>query len=162
MHARNADLGHGARPRGFSLIELMIAVAVVGLLLAVALPSYQSSVRKGRRAEAINAINAVQQAQERSRANFPTYCDDSHLSSAPTTTQCGLGVPASTTSGYYTLAIGSSPTGTFYTVTATAAGSQASDTKCKLMAAKVNNGSISYGSGESTVDWGDANRCWAK
>jgi type IV pilus assembly protein PilE len=162
MFAPNAGRNCRARHQGFSLIELMIAVAVVGILLAVALPSYQGSVRKGRRAEAINAINAVQQAQERSRANFATYCDNDHLSTAPTASQCGLKVPATTASGYYTVAIGSSPTGTSYTVTATAAGSQASDTKCKLMAAKIDNGAISYGSGESSVDWADTNRCWAK
>jgi type IV pilus assembly protein PilE len=161
MQSRTAVLGHRARPQGFSLIELMIAVAVVGILLAVALPSYQSSVRKGRRAEAINAINAVQQAQERSRASFPSYCDNDHLSTAPTANQCGLNVPSTTASGYYTLAI-SSVSGTGYTITATAADSQVADTKCKKLAARVAGGAISYGSGETSVDWADTNRCWAK
>lgn len=139
----------------------MIAVAVVGILLAVALPSYQNSVRKGRRTEAINAINAVQQAQERSRANFASYCENDYLSTAATATQCGLNVPATTSSGYYTLAV-SDTSGTGYIVTATAAGSQADDTKCAKLAARVAGGTISYGSGSTSVDWTDANRCWAK
>lgn len=143
------------------MLELMIAVAVIGILLAVAFPSYQNSVRKGRRAEAINAINAVQQAQERSRANFPSYCDNNHLSTAATSTQCGLNVPNPTTNGYYTLAV-SDNNGTGYIVTATATGSQADDTLCIKLAARVAGGSLSYGSGSSTVDWTDANRCWAK
>lgn len=161
MHATTTHPGRWARSQGFSLIELMIAVAVVGILLAVALPSYQSSVRKGRRAEAINAINLVQQAQERSRANFPSYCDNDHLSTDPTAAQCGLKVPASTSNGYYSLAI-SDDSSTGYVITATATGSQAADTSCAKLAARVAGGALSYGSGTSSVDWADTNRCWAK
>lgn len=41
---------------GFSLIEVMIAVVIVGILLAVALPSYQGSLQKGRRSDAMSSL----------------------------------------------------------------------------------------------------------
>jgi type IV pilus assembly protein PilE len=165
MHAPTAHWGLRARTQGFSLIELMIAVAVVGILLAVALPSYQSSVRKGRRAEAINAINAVQQAQERWRANHANYA--SNLDATPDADTLP-NVSATTPNSYYALAIDRSSTspGTTYTVTATATGPQAADTVCATLGARVAGGTLSYGSGSTSVDWTatnpDANRCWAK
>ena len=61
------------QPGGFTLIELVIAVAIVALLLAVALPSFMDSVRKSRRSDAYFALNAVVQAQERFRANNANY-----------------------------------------------------------------------------------------
>lgn len=139
----------------------MIAVAIVAILAAVALPAYRNSVRKSHRAEAFGAIVAVQQAQERARGSFTSYCDDDHLSSAPTSSQCGLNVPRNTSNGYYSLAL-SDISGTGYTVTATATGSQTDDTPCALIAAKVTGGNLGYGSGSSSVDWTDPNRCWNK
>jgi type IV pilus assembly protein PilE len=52
------------RHGGFTLIELMITVAIVAILAAVAYPSFMEQVRKSRRSDAITALNAVAQAQE--------------------------------------------------------------------------------------------------
>lgn len=145
--------------RGFTLIELMIAVAIVALLAAVAMPSFLESVRKSRRAEAFGAISAVQQAQERWRSGRTTY--SSNLSAAPTADPPGLNIPGTTTNGYYTLAL-SGVSGSGYTITATAASSQTADTRCTLLAAEVNGGNLRYGSGSSSINWVDPNRCWAK
>src|SRR5690242_15446663 len=58
---------------GFTLIELLIVVVVASILMAIALPSYQNQIRKSRRADAVNAITAVQLAQEKYRASNTTY-----------------------------------------------------------------------------------------
>jgi prepilin-type N-terminal cleavage/methylation domain-containing protein len=60
------------RTHGFTFIELMIAVVIVGALAAVALPSFLDQIRKSRRAEAISTLATLQQAQERFRSNNAT------------------------------------------------------------------------------------------
>ncbi len=158
--------GPGERGRGFTLIELMIAVAIVALLASVALPTFFDSLRKSRRTEAFNAITQVQQAQERWRSNNASYADN--LTSPPSDpTTPGLGLPATTASSYYAVALsGAGPTG--YTVSAIAvAGSfQARDAACLKLAARVDRGQITYAGCEScsleAADFSTSNACWKR
>ena len=142
---------------GFTLVELMIAIGIAALLAAIALPSFIGSVRKGRRAEAIAALAQVQQAQERWRANNPAYASLS-----------ALNLPATTSHGYYgiTLTLADDTKSTVYIATATANSgtSQANDTNCVVLAARMQNGNLSYGGGASSVDWtsADPNKCWPR
>lgn len=62
--------------RGFTLIEVMIVVAILGIIVAIAMPSYQDSVRKSRRSDGMALINQIMQAQERFFVNNMTYTTD--------------------------------------------------------------------------------------
>jgi len=97
------------RAAGFSLIDLMVALVCVGILTAIALPTYGTAIRKSRRADGIQSLRSVQMAQERWRASNTTY---------GTTAQI-LGSATTSPGGWYTIAI-SNPTATTYTATATA------------------------------------------
>lgn len=80
------------RPSGFSLIELVIVVAIVGILATIAYPSYRDYVIKSRRSDAMAMLTQAQLAQEKYRANNTTYG-----------TLANIGVPATTTDSHYTL-----------------------------------------------------------
>ena len=152
-----------AGQRGFTLIELMIAVVVVAILAMVALPAYQDSIHRNRRSEAVTALMAVQQAQERWRSNHSRYANDGEMTASPTADPPGLGLPATTSSGYYGIAISEpSVAGYIATARAVAGTSQAKDGDCKVLAVRMAGGNLSYGSGSGTVDWADPGRCWVR
>jgi type IV pilus assembly protein PilE len=150
------------RGHGFTLMELMIAIAIVAILAAVALPIYFDSIRKGRRSEAISALTAVQQAQERWRANNAAYTT-ALTASAPD----GLGLAATTGNGMYTLTIDEA-SAIGYTVTAAAVstGAQADDKRCASLRVKQLRGNVLYGSACKTCSLADPptdpNRCWSR
>jgi len=61
---------------GFTLIELMIVVVVVGILASIAIPGYQGMMERSRRSDAVTALLNVQMAQEKFRANCTQYAED--------------------------------------------------------------------------------------
>lgn len=73
MNSIQFQHGRPKRSLGFTLIELMIVVAVIGILGAIAYPSYRDSVLKGRRGEARAALMDLLQQQERFMTQHNTY-----------------------------------------------------------------------------------------
>jgi type IV pilus assembly protein PilE len=106
-----------SRLRGFSLIELMITVVIIGILAAVAYPSYLDYVRRGNRSAAQTFMMTIAQRQEQYLISNRSY--------ASTIAALNLTQPPETT-GKYSFDI---PAGTFtatsYVITATPQGTQA-------------------------------------
>jgi type IV pilus assembly protein PilE len=112
--------------RGFTLIEVMITVAIIAILAAIATPAYNDQVRKSRRADAKVALEQTAQGLERCYVDNNTFVYGA--ANAP-------GCPQSftTNDGYYTITVAA--TATTYTLTArpTTKGSQADDSLCNQM-----------------------------
>jgi type IV pilus assembly protein PilE len=105
--------------RGFTLIELMIVVAIIAILAAVAWPSYQNYVIRGNRAAAQSFMMTIATRQEQYLLTNRSY------TTAIGTGGLGLTAPKET-DGRYTFAV-TNPTTSSYLITATATGNQFSD-----------------------------------
>lgn len=110
--------------RGFSLIELMVALGIIALLAAFALPAYQSYVMRARRADATSMLYQVQQSQIRYRGFNTGYTSSMSVLGFPTTTS---------TDKYYNITTGIASSG-FYVEAKPASGSaQLKDSDCQTI-----------------------------
>ncbi|MDF1587693.1 MAG: type IV pilin protein [Gammaproteobacteria bacterium] len=119
---------------GFTLTELMIVIAVIGILAAIALPAYQDYVKRAKRADAKAGLLSVQLAQEKHRANCPVYASGFRATApADPDDYCPdnqIIHPTTSPDDIYTLSL-SGTSATTYTATATPTGTQlANDTEC--------------------------------
>ena len=145
-----------SRQRGFTLIELMIVVAVVGILSAVAYPSYTEYVRRGHRADARTGLLQAQLWMERAATATGTYPTNSDLSKILPDTLSW----ANDSNKRYTIAFNSS-TNAAYILTATpkTPGPQASD-KCGTYT--LTNTGLRGANGKKSGDSGYDTDCWGK
>jgi len=116
--------GEATCSRGFSLIELLVAVAVLSVVIAIAYPAYTDFIQHGRRADATEALHNAATLQEQFYNDNKEYATD--LSA--------LNISSTTEQGYYQLSVtvtttvDGSPQG--YRLDAIAKGAQTGDTSC--------------------------------
>ncbi len=84
---------------GFTLMELMIVVAIIGILASIAYPAYTDSILKGRRAEGRTALAELLQQQERFMTQTNSYCAFSNSAGSTTAVSGCTSVPFKAFSG---------------------------------------------------------------
>ena len=120
---------------GYTLIELMVGVAVAALLAGVALPSFEGSLRRAQRSDALVAMMQIQAAQERFRGNGLRYGSLAEI-----------GAASLSAAGHYALQTPSYDADG-YAVLATATGAQTRDAACRVLKLSVTGTNPSYASG---------------
>lgn len=123
----NRNRGRAGRRsmRGVTLIELMIVVVVVGILTAIAYPSYRGQMLRTHRTGAKATLVETAQQLERCYTRFNAYND---AGCAIATTLGGAGV--NTEGNWYTITFTAAPTASVFSLTAAPQGTQAQDTAC--------------------------------
>ena len=117
------------KTKGFTLIELMIAVAIIGILVAVALPSYRNSVLRSNRADAHLSLARIATLQEQFFFRNNQYTGDF----ADIVNGVTSGQPIDSDEDNYSLVVTATGGGTGWTVTATAQGDQTDDADCNSL-----------------------------
>lgn len=142
--------GQWSASRGFTLIEVMIVIVIVGILLAIAMPSYENSMQKGRRADAKAALLAIANQQEQHMLDQGTYTEDM--------TDLGFGAdPYISEEGHYSVDAAACGTGTIatcYVLTAdpVPGSPQTDDLRCTQFTLGSNGSKGASGS--------DTDSCW--
>lgn len=137
---------------GFTLMEMLIVVAIMGVLASIALPAYQNSVLRSSRADAKTELLQVASDQERYFSNFNTYVNDA----TPLNTPVVGGRNRTTQNGFYSISVAACGTGTIancFVATATAQGDQADDSCATLT---ISNTGARGATGDTTEE------CWQR
>ena len=133
---------------GFSLIELMATVAIVGILATIASAAYTSQVQKSRRTDARSALLDLAGREEKLFSTTNAY--------SATATDLGYtAFPIAVGSGYYNVSAVVANPPVSYVLTATAIGTQVNDASCATLSVNELGVQSSTGTGTAATCWGN-------
>jgi len=136
--------------RGFSLMELMVAVTIIGIIVAVALPSYNSHMLNTRRTTATSCVVELAQFMER----MYTTSMDYSLDNAGEATVLPASSCRNDLEDFYTLSL--EATAQAFILTATPIGAQEQDTSCGVLTLNQSGARTAAGSGAAAK----VRECW--
>ncbi|WP_010606676.1 type IV pilin protein [Pseudoalteromonas maricaloris] len=134
--------------RGFTLIEVMIVVVIIGILSAIAYPNYNEYVRRGARADAMTLLLDAANKQEQFFVDNRAYSNDLEA----------IGVPTATENGYFNVTLENVTADTFRIVATAAAGPVQGDEQCPALT--IDELGIRGVTGTTNQDAID--RCWER
>ncbi|MCP4002046.1 MAG: prepilin-type N-terminal cleavage/methylation domain-containing protein [Gammaproteobacteria bacterium] len=144
--------------RGMSLLELLIVVAIIGIIMVFALPSYRDYTVRAHRVDAKTMLMRIAAAQEKFYLVNSEYCANADMDEAMPD---GLGIDHYSNEGYYNVTIDDAAfdSAVGYSIVATAVGDQLDDDAgCKVLS--INHMGVRFG-GPSNGGTDDP-RCWGK
>ena len=137
--------------RGFTLVEVMIVLAILAIISAVAIPGYQDQVRETRRSDATAVLMQARQAMERHYSKFYSYAAANEGVTFPDQS------PADGAVAYYDISLVNNAT--TYTITATAVGAQAHD-DCGNISINQAGQKGAKDSAPAATSAADVQECW--
>jgi type IV pilus assembly protein PilE len=142
------------RSAGFTLIELMVTIAILAILAAIVIPSFSEQMAKGRRSEAMSVLTDLQLKQERWRSNHAEYATFDELNGS-----AAASTAFNAAQDNYDYSV-SANSGTDVLLTATPKNAQAGD-RCGNFLLRIDgdNDSTPAGVLDKTTSTG-ASRCW--
>ncbi len=149
----SGPLSTGLSPDGFTLIELMIAMAIIAILAAVGLPSYQNYLMRSRIPEATSSLGALRVQMEQFYQDNRTYIGG----------PCAPSGPAGANVKYFTYSCSVAPTATVYTISAVGGRTGGDQTMAGFTYTidQANSKTTTIASPANTSRWGTGSTtCW--